>query len=345
MFGVRRLRRVAAMGGIATITVLGALGTAPAGGQSGRSPLEILNDKHQMNFAAIEVAHYYGDYSYDAEVGQILGAVNEDYARGRVTDPKVARRAWELAGQAYDKYYERVAIDAAGGQERYDLAKTAAGFVAPAGCSNDQSFLWGMNHLGELIDTDARDRKASVTIVLDQPLCQPVKLTLLSFAKPGDRPWPAPQRFQDSDTETLSAAGTYTLEVDIPTIFGLLCAAQIDLAREASFGRDGAIGPALIDAAQYDVATPKDREHELSNLLGSDICATPPTAVGPNVTAKPAAITASAGFYDPGVQGTLPYTGSNTVPLVALSVGLIALGWVFLAGKSALKALEERADR
>lgn len=346
-----RVARLAAVVGVSALTLMSIGG--PAGAQTGLSwaSKEVkVGEYDEMDpvphaAVALSLAHHYGDTSYDAAIFELGAQLADDEANGRALHPDADRRGLAIATEIYEKYARQLVADGMGGQANYDLAKQVAAAIAPAGCSDDYDFVTDLHVKTQLIDTNVRDGQASVTLVLDRPLCTPVNYQLQSWSKVGEKPWPAPQVVYDATSQTVQAAGVYTFEVSTPGgILGLVCAMQLDFARTSSgFGPQGAIIPALIDFAQFDYNTPDDPAYSSWNYFLSDICDDTPDTGGEQVeTPQPAPPAVGGQQVSKPVTGKLANTGVSTAPLLVVSAVLLIGGWLCLAGKAAIGALARK---
>jgi len=287
----------------------------------------------------LALARHFGDTSYDDDVARVGIAVATEAQLGRPISLEHDAEVRRITATVYERYAERLVVDALGGERNYNLAKFAARVNAPADCSNDLSVLWGIDHKTKVIKFDTKNAKASVSFTLDKPLCQPVSFELQSWKKIDGKPFPAPQVVNDVVRKEVQAAGTYTWEVALPTetpkreagigdiinaVLPLVCAAQVDFTRSEGFGPDGAVIPSLIDFAQFDVATPEEPQFAEANAFPADLCVSDNQVAGEQVSRG----------------GVLPTTGRFSMPLFFTALGLIALGWICLAARATAEALE-----
>lgn len=186
---------------------------------------------------------------------------------------------------------------------------------------------------------------ASINVHVDQALCDPLTLSFVSYTKVDGKAYPmGPQNLFDKDTQTLQAAGVYTFTVKLEQGAGGVCAAQIDLLKEANppehiVGLDlGAllaaftsgnllnlIGPIVaIDPVGGDFINGAQLDTPQYAACGTEVLgATQPNDGGTGVSAASAA------------TGTLPVTGSGSWPIAIVGFAFLALGWVLLAARSA----------
>ncbi|MFZ4585910.1 MAG: hypothetical protein ACOYNI_11870 [Acidimicrobiia bacterium] len=350
MVGSKRVRQLLAVSGVMGAVIFGA--TSGAGAQTPSTfslgyPSVAKGQYSEMNplpHAAVTLglARHYGDTSHDAELAKISLEVAANAQLGKPLNLDQDRRARKIASTVFDQYAERLVIDAVGGQDKFNLARVAAKLNAPADCSNDLPALWGIDHKTELIRIDTAAAKATVSFTLDKPLCQPVTFELQSWKKVEGKPWPAPQVVNDVQKQTVQNAGTYNWTVELPTqaasaaqqqaldlggiidgLKTLVCAAQVDFTRSEALAPEGVVVPSLIDYAQLDSATPEDPQFAAAGLLPSDVC-----VQGEQVTR------ATGG-------GSLPNTGAHSGAMALTAAGLIALGWLCLAGRAAMDSLQK----
>jgi len=346
-----RVARLAAVAGVSAIALMSFGGAAGAqsgvswGGNSVQPGQYSDMDPTPHAAAALSLAHYYNDSSYDAAAFEIAAQLADDQANGRALNPDADRRTIAIAKEIHAKYATQLVIDTMGGEANFNLAKQVAAFAAPEGCSDDYDFMKEIALKTQLIDTNTRDGQASVTLHLDRPLCTPTTFELQSWSKIGSKPWPSPQVVHDVDSQLVHEAGVYTFEVAAPGgILGLVCAAQLDFARTSGgFGPEGPITPALLDFAQYDDSTPNDPAYSSWNYFPADICDDTPQTGGE--TAEPdntVPVQVAGQQTSKPVSGSLANTGASTVPMLLVGAVFLIGGWLCLAGKAAIGALAKK---
>ncbi len=187
----RRNRRGAAL--IAAVAALGlTLGVTPAGAAPPPSADELTTT---TLYTAIANSDVLGPvFAHADEIMMSVGVGREipDGPRREITDEVLAEYA-ELDAQA-DALVDQIADDVLG-FESQGLRQAAADYMGCAEAPVEHEF---GSDSGQTSYISMEGTEAVVRITLDKPLCQPLPVDLLSFAKIDGKAWPHPQKLHDS---------------------------------------------------------------------------------------------------------------------------------------------------
>ncbi|MCZ7529308.1 MAG: hypothetical protein M5U31_02540 [Acidimicrobiia bacterium] len=316
------------------------VGVTPAGAAAPPSADELTT---ATLYTAIANSDVLGPvFAHADEIMMSVGAGREipDGPRREITDEILAEYA-ALDAQA-DALVDQIADDVLG-FESQGLRQAAADYMGCAEAPVEHEF---GSDSGQTSYISMEGTEAVVRITLDKPLCQPLPVELLSFAKIDGKAWPHPQKLHDSDYAILDKAGTTELRVDLPTIPVVaassegtasasgdaptgsndqfvgtqiggdvvgaeVCAAQIDLIRDGAVSVLGATLPGLVDAVQT------DQPENPACVAGAQVV---------QASTDPVEVL--------GIQ-TIPRTGSETPTLLAIGIALIVTGWLVLTANAA----------
>jgi hypothetical protein len=227
-----------------------------------------------------------------------------------------------------------------------ELNKSAAERAAAAGCAGSFSTTTPVTLSGAT---------ASITVHVDNALCDPLTLTWVSYTKVDGKPYPmGPQNLFDKQTQTLQAPGDYTFTVALQEGGGGVCAAQLDLLTMAE-------PPDHIAGLDLGALLSAFTSGNLLNLIGPIVAIDP--VGGAFVTGRQLDMpeftnctevggkTQTQEPVDPGASvsgasGELPMTGGGSWPIAIVGFAFLAFGWVLLAARSAkVAAAPARTNR